>query len=176
MYTGTKYPDLHLVVIYKLTYELMNWKTIDESWKEFANDNDLTLEQSENNFFYGVRTEYKLSIQNNDQKITLIGDLKKITYWCNRYRTKLFIHNLSSNSLTFNEVVDKRIFGLFKNSYKDGHKSDLLGLIRKFGAEKLINKHGELEAQFDYVFGKHTDFQNSLQLANKLIECASNLR
>jgi hypothetical protein len=175
MYTRTKYPDLHLVN-YKLTDEQMNWKTIDESWKEFANDNDLTLEQSEDNFFYGVRTKYKLSIQNNDQKITLIGDLKKITSGCNRYRTKLFIKNLPNNSLAFNEVVDKRIFGLFKNNYKDGHKSDFLSLIRKFGAKKLINKHGEFEAQFDYVFAKHTDFQNSLQLANKLIERAGRFR
>ncbi len=152
----------------------MNWKKIDECWKAYAIKNNLGLQVDERNFFYGVHTEYKLTLNQEDFSITLLGDMKKSTQGINYFWTKLSINNLSNNNLAFREIKDFRFLYLFKNNYKDPIKSDLLQLIRNHNAKKLKRKINGFEVKFNYLFDSPHDFKNAIILANKLAYYALN--
>lgn len=151
----------------------MNWRKVDECWKAFASDNKLKFDQSDDNFLYGVRTEYELTLTRPNYSLTFLGDMKKSTEGYNRYRTKLFIKELKSNCLNFDEVIDSRFLFIFKNHYKDLIKADLLELIRKHNAHKIIRMNFGFEIRYDYLFDKSNDFLDGIKLADEIAKRAS---
>lgn len=151
----------------------MNWRKVDECWKAFASYNNLELDQSDDNFLYGVRTEYELTLTRQNYSLTFLCDMKKSTEGYNRYRTKLFIKELKNNRLNFDEVTDSRFLFIFKNHYKDLVKADLLELIRQHNARKIIRTDFGFEIRFDYLFDKSKDFLNGIKLADEIAKRAN---
>jgi fibrillarin-like rRNA methylase len=55
----------------------MNCKEVDNIWRTFASKNNLEIEVSNDNYFYGIKTKYFIVLNTESPKIVLEGLLNK---------------------------------------------------------------------------------------------------
>ncbi len=152
----------------------MNWRRIDECWKNFADSQGSKIDILEHRFVYGTRTTYKLILNSSQIEIVFIGDIKKSTSGYNHYRTDIIISPIDLARFKFEEVKDRRVLGLFKRDYQNSEQSYLLKELRAYNGKWLRLKNSRLEIRFDWTFDQTSDFLKTLELADKIITAADN--
>ncbi len=151
----------------------MNLNQVDKIWRDFAEQNKLQLEVIDKNYFHGIKTQYFITVSSSSPKIVLQGLLNKNGQGYNLYKTKISITNKGTDNYAFNEVVDKRLFGLFKNSYKDLKQKEFLSLLRKYGAKKLRIENNEKVLEFEYIFNSQKDFKKIKNIIDDIIKASA---
>jgi len=152
---------------------MMNLNQVDKIWKDFAEQNKLQLEVIDKNYFHGIKTQYFITLSSSSPRIVLQGLLNKNGQGYNLYKTKISITDKTADNYSFNEVVDKRQFGLFKNNYKDQKKRDFLLLLRKYGAKRLKIENNEITLEFEYIFNSKKDFHKINNIIDDIIKASA---
>jgi len=137
----------------------MNCKEVDNIWRTFASKNNLEIEVSNDNYFYGIKTKYFIVLNTESPKIVLEGLVNKNNQGYNLHKTKIRLEDVNISKFDFKEVVNIKRLGLFKNQYKDNNKANLLKILRKFGANRIkIADENGIAIEFNYLFEKEEEF------------------
>jgi len=152
---------------------MINLNQVDKIWREFAEKNKLQIEVVDKNYFHGIKTKYTITINPDNPKIVLEGLLNKNAQGYNLFKTKIKITEKTSDSYLFNEIVDKRRFGLFKNHYKDLRKKEYLSVLRKYGVKRLRFEKTDKILEFEYIFNSENDFKKINRIINDIINASA---
>ncbi|PTB97432.1 hypothetical protein C9994_02990 [Marivirga lumbricoides] len=146
----------------------MNWKVIDETWKSFAKTHGLELSIDDDNFFYGVKTEYSINLKNTPLYFKFRGILTKSTSGHNRYKTLVFVD--AENSINLKDTItDSRHIFIFKNHYKDKLKESLLQDLRKYNAKSILPTKTGFKIQYNFTFDRLIHFDQVFALTKQII-------
>jgi hypothetical protein len=144
----------------------MNWRKLDELWRNYADSNKLKIEVNDRQLFGGVTTTYLITSSEFKLKGILQRNVSPLTN--SKNFTQLIIESEKwKNDL---DLIDKRILGISINSKND---SELIQLIKSFNAKRLKIRGKELILEFNYIFSDSKQFELIDQMKIKLMAAAS---
>ncbi|MCG8582095.1 MAG: hypothetical protein MI866_19375 [Bacteroidales bacterium] len=152
---------------------MINLNKVDKIWRDFAEQNELQLEVIDKNYVHGIKTQYFITINSDKANIVLQGLLNKNSQGYNLYKTKIIIAEQTADNHSFKEVVDKRLLGLLKNSYKNPKQKEFLLLLRKYGAKRLRIENKEKILEFKYIFNSENDFKKIKNIIDDIIKTSA---
>ncbi|UKN03780.1 hypothetical protein K6119_09785 [Paracrocinitomix mangrovi] len=153
----------------------MNWKEIDDFWKQYAEETNGVLKIDEQPHSFGKTTEYHYSTDFNGGQLIIEGKIRKSTKGYNTYRTIAFFKSDKINFAELNISRRKGLGKLFgKYSGIDYLGNNTKELIEKSEVEKITGTQKGFKVEYDYMFSESAEFISNKELCTLLLDEVKN--
>ena len=132
----------------------MNWRKIDEAWRNFAAHHNLELKFDEKHYLAGVRVNYLVEFTDNTGSTVYSGLINKSTSGYSLYKASVTTKITDNIQLEEIEVRRRnRLAKLFKslNSSTLPFDKQIEECLKRVNATKIVMQQGLLTMDFDSV-------------------------